>query len=248
MMQLECFQGELAKRALKWPKYFSNIAAVVTLGLPSVRYAVLVQKLSLLLKLIDENADGVGARVFHCLDLLDDVSSICLLRECREVEEHFGSNVIDSILHRSETSIRAVNIRLKKIDYEIMLRKCTEKEQSIAIIERDVGSTKLWNAALDMGAKHTRGLQAFSRVLSHHGSGVKACPLCDVPGPVDCLLEHLLKEHHWALKLGDDLLKIESLLSRLLQSLEICFTNTIHVSLLLYAIFCALLLVISMKP
>ena len=57
------------------------------------------------------------------------------------------------------------------------------------------------------------GLQAFSRVLSHHGHDVKPCPLCDVPGPLDCLLDHLLKEHHGTLKLGDDLLKIESLFS-----------------------------------
>ena len=130
------------------------------------------------------------------------------MRECRELEEHFGTSVTDSILHRSETSIRAVKIRLKKIDKEIMLRRCTEKAPSVADIERDVGWTKLWNAALDLGVKHTRGLQAFSRVLSHHGRGVKPCPLCDVPGPLDCLLDHLLKEHHGTLKLADDLLTI----------------------------------------
>ena len=54
-------------------------------------------------------ADGVGARVFHCL--LDDVSSMCLVRECRELEEYFGTSATDSILHRSETSIRAFKIR-----------------------------------------------------------------------------------------------------------------------------------------
>ena len=60
VMQLECFQGELAKRALMWPKHLSNMAAVVTLGLPSVRYVVLVRKLGLLLKLMYDEADGVG--------------------------------------------------------------------------------------------------------------------------------------------------------------------------------------------
>ena len=89
------------------------MAAVVTLGLPSVRFAVLVWKLGLLLKLMDDDADGAGARVFHCL--LDDVSSICLVRECRELEEHFGTSVTDSILHRSKTRIRAVKIKLKEM-------------------------------------------------------------------------------------------------------------------------------------
>ena len=66
-------------RALKRPKHLSNKAVVVSLGLPSVRYAVLVQKLGLLLKLMDDDADGVGTKVFHCL--FDNVSSMCLVRE-----------------------------------------------------------------------------------------------------------------------------------------------------------------------
>ena len=72
-----------SKRALRWPTQLSNTSPVVTLGLPSVTYVVLVRKLGLLLKPMDEGADGVGANVFRCL--LDDVSSICLVRECREL-------------------------------------------------------------------------------------------------------------------------------------------------------------------
>ena len=34
--QLESFLGELAKRALKWPKHFSNTAAITVLDLDSV--------------------------------------------------------------------------------------------------------------------------------------------------------------------------------------------------------------------
>ena len=50
----------------------------------------------------DNDADGVGDKVFR--SLLDDVSSMCLVRECRELEEHLGSNVTESILHQLETS------------------------------------------------------------------------------------------------------------------------------------------------
>ena len=143
----------------------------------------------------------------------DNVSSMWLVRECRELEEHFGTFVTNSILHWLQTSIRAVKIRLRKIDREIMLRRCTEKAPSVTNIERGVGWTKLWNAAFNLGAKRSRELQAFSRVLSHNGRGVKPCPLCNVPGPLHCLLDHLLKEHLGNLKFGDDLLMIESLLS-----------------------------------
>ena len=102
MMQLEWFQGELAKKALKWPKHLSNTNAVVTLGLPSVRYAVLVQKLTLLLKLMVMMQIVLGIESFTVSRMND--SSMCLLRECRQLEVHFGSNVTDSILHQSETS------------------------------------------------------------------------------------------------------------------------------------------------
>ena len=111
MKQPECFQGKVAKRALRWPKCLSNTAAVVMLGLPSVRYVVLVRKLGLLLKMMDEGADGVGASLFRCL--LDDVSCIYLVRECRKLQEHFGTSMADSILCQSEKSLRAVKIKLK---------------------------------------------------------------------------------------------------------------------------------------
>ena len=74
-------------------------------------------------------------------------------------------------------------------------------------------------AALDLGVKHTRGLQALSRVMGHHGRGVKPCPVCDVPGPLACLLDHVLKDHWEILDLGNDLLTIESLLTLVVNSI-----------------------------
>ena len=97
-------------------------------------------------------------------------------------------------------------------------------------------------------------MQAFSKVLSHHGHGVKPCLLCDVPVPIDCLLDHSLKDHHVSLKLGDYLLKVESLLSLwivmyllLIAKFTVIFTNTLHVILLFYVIIRAPLWVISMN-
>ena len=39
---------------------------------------------------------------------------------------------------------------------------------------------RLWDAALDFGVLHTRGLQLFSKVLSHHGKVNHPCPLCGI--------------------------------------------------------------------
>ena len=43
--QLESFLGELAKRALKWPRHFSNTAAMTVLDLESVTSRIVVRKL-----------------------------------------------------------------------------------------------------------------------------------------------------------------------------------------------------------
>ena len=109
---------------------------VVKLGLPSLRcvHMVLVTKLGLL-----EGADGFGASVFRCL--LNDVFSVCLVRECRELEEHFGTSMTNAMLCLSETSIRAVKIKLKKIDKEITLKRCLEKAPLVSYIEKNVGWT-----------------------------------------------------------------------------------------------------------
>ena len=45
---VESFQGELAKRILKWPKHFSNTAATIAIGLQSVESIILERKLSYL--------------------------------------------------------------------------------------------------------------------------------------------------------------------------------------------------------
>ena len=93
------------------------------------------------------------------------------------------------------------------------MKRCLEKAPLVAHIERSVGWTKLWDAALDLGVKHTRGLQALSMVMDQHGRGVKPCPVCDVPGPFACLVDHVLKDHWEILELGNDLLTRESLLT-----------------------------------
>ena len=46
--QLESFLGELAKQALKWPRHFSNSAALTALNMNSVSLEVVVQKLGFL--------------------------------------------------------------------------------------------------------------------------------------------------------------------------------------------------------
>ena len=56
LQQLEACLGELAKRALRWPKHHSNTAAVTALEMESVRSQLLVRKLGFLKRMVRDGA------------------------------------------------------------------------------------------------------------------------------------------------------------------------------------------------
>ena len=88
--QLESFLGELAKRALKWPRHFSNTAALTVLDLESV---IVAWKLGFLKRQLAVGAMGVAAMAMR--SLLDDPDS---LSSWKMLEEYFGTNYTDAIL------------------------------------------------------------------------------------------------------------------------------------------------------
>ena len=57
---------------------------------------------------------------------------------------------------------------------------CEGKALQIAAVARNGGWLRLWDAALDLGLWHTRGLQLMSRLISSHGRGRKPCPALSV--------------------------------------------------------------------
>ena len=113
--QLESFLGELAKRALKWLRHFSNTAAMTVLDLDSVTSRIVVRKLRFLKRQLAEGAVGVAAVAMR--SLLDDPNSLCLVGECRELEEHCGTNYTDAILEGGdEVSMQEVKKMVKQAD------------------------------------------------------------------------------------------------------------------------------------
>ena len=68
--RLESFLGELAKRALRWPRHFSNTAAVTALDMESVASRIVVRKLGFLKRQLAEGAVGVAAVAMR--SLIDD--------------------------------------------------------------------------------------------------------------------------------------------------------------------------------
>ncbi len=85
--KLDSFLGEIAKRALGWPKHHSNTAALVALDMMSARSELLIAKLRFLKRRTTKH-DSIGGEAMRALS--DDVNSLCLVKECRELEEVFG--------------------------------------------------------------------------------------------------------------------------------------------------------------
>ena len=98
MKTLESFQGELAKRILKWPQHHSNTAAIVALELPAMRCRILLRKLAFLQRLLRDDAVGVGAEVLHAC--VDDIESVCLVKEYVELEEWLDCEFVGKLLQR----------------------------------------------------------------------------------------------------------------------------------------------------
>ena len=72
----------------------------------------------------------------------------------------------------------------------------------------------LWDAALQCGSRHTVGLQNLTRILAHHGSGSKPCPLCEDQLHGQHLADHIFQRHACALNLPPAL-SVDNLLTQI---------------------------------
>ena len=97
---LECFQGEIAKRILQLAKWYSNTAAIVALDWNSLHSVCTIRKLRFLHRVMT-NEGGICYRAFSAM--ADDVEALCLVRECRELEERYKSDFIFAILSAQES-------------------------------------------------------------------------------------------------------------------------------------------------
>ena len=84
------------KRVLKWPKHHSNTAAITALEMPTMRSRLLVTKLGFLRRVMENSSGSFSGRVLEAL--CDDVESMCLVKECRELEESFGTRHVEAVI------------------------------------------------------------------------------------------------------------------------------------------------------
>ena len=56
-----------------------------------------------MVRLMNRNARGPGVEVLR--SMMDDIESVCLVKECRELEEWFEIDTVDKILADTEDKI-----------------------------------------------------------------------------------------------------------------------------------------------
>ena len=175
--KLETLQAELVKRVLKLPKHHSNTAAITTFDVPSMKCRVLVRKLGFLRRIKASDQNSLGKSVLFAL---------CgeVVRECREIEDHFGTHFTNVIMNGETFSSKEMKKTLVDRDKKIRMKRCVEKAPMIAMIAESPGWARLWDNALDLGWKAVLGLKMLSRAMSHHGRGEHPCHLCDETSPL----------------------------------------------------------------
>ena len=86
---LNSFLGELCKRALSVPKWYSNTASMIVMDCQSAEACCLTRKLCFLRR-ITNSSNTFSSQTL--VALLDDIESVCLIQECLELEEHLSMN------------------------------------------------------------------------------------------------------------------------------------------------------------
>ena len=87
------------------------------------------------------------------LALSQDINSLCLVKECRELEEGFGTHFTDEILARREVHPKDIRAAIHDRDLQQNAAKCSGKAPIIAEVANRVGWSKLWDVAMDLGVR-----------------------------------------------------------------------------------------------
>ena len=137
----------------------------------------------------------------NIVDMTDDINSTCLVRECRDLEQYFGTDFTAAILQQDADPCphpRDIKEEITTRDRDLLLTQHEGRaDMSIVVeVERAIGWPRLWDLALDNGAKHIEGLRNLVRVITFPPHAMQACPLCEREEiSRDSLLCHVLDSH-----------------------------------------------------
>ena len=92
---------------------------------------------------------------------------------------------MDSILGDGDFCLREAKEEIEDKDRKKTIEACEKKVPLVGKMVRKRGWMVLWDRALE---RHTKGLQAFSRLIGDKGRGERQCPYCKNSVPDETLL------------------------------------------------------------
>ena len=97
LLLLECFIGELSKRLLRLPKWYSNTPATIICDLKSACCFCTCRKLYFQQKMVSNDGKcTISSKMFNAVS--DDATSLCMIRECRELEKLFNPDFPSAVV------------------------------------------------------------------------------------------------------------------------------------------------------
>ena len=173
---IDSFQGEITKRILHFPKWYSNTAAIVALGWKSL-HSICTRKLRFLHRVMT-NQENICHHAFSAM--ADNIESLSLVRECRELELRYNSTFTSAILCAMEQEkvniIRNAQRNICKIDQSLLLQKAStyplipNSDCQVCWMEKALGQcTWSWTLSyqgLEEPRSHDHTPQLFSKKMS----------------------------------------------------------------------------------
>ena len=102
------------------------------------------------------------------------------VRECRELEETYGTHYTDTVLRAEEEEgphPREIREVIMRLDKEMRLCRCTQADKApvVAGIAQIAGWERLWDAALDEGPRCIKKMKCLVKAACHRCFG-DCCP------------------------------------------------------------------------
>jgi len=154
-------------------------------GQKSARALYLTRKLNFLKK-IWANGTSESLSTQTLASLTDDVNSTCLVQECRDLEQYFRTAFAEAILIQDTDPCphsRDIKNIIAARDLDLLLTQHEGRADMSIVVEvvRAIGWPRLWDLALNNGAKHVEGLRNLVRVIAFPSHGDRLPIPCHAP-------------------------------------------------------------------
>ena len=139
-----------------------------------------MRTLSVFSKHLSNTEDNMSSRIFTTM-AMDDVYSITIVQQCKMLEAPLSMNITIQCFQCPSESAAIVHSSKTLLDYDLPLSSALTHPsvvEPIARITSVVSWRRIWDGALDYGAKGTTYVQAILRELSRPTFGDHLCHIC----------------------------------------------------------------------